>query len=67
MKKKAKQTLRDKTGAELRKLVVKEKGAYQETQLVLSEQKDKNVLKKKRHAIARMLTFLHEKELEGLK
>lgn len=64
MKRKQKQTLRDKSIAELRKLIAKEKGSLEQDVLKFAEAKDKNGLKKKRQAIARMLTYIHEKELE---
>jgi ribosomal protein L29 len=65
MKKKQKQTLKDKTVAELTKMVEKEKESLKKAYLKFDEEKDKNSFKKKRHDIARMLTLMHEKEKKG--
>lgn len=62
MKKKQKQSLKDKTAAELTRLLSKEREELTEALLKQAEQKDKNKTRRLRGNIARMVTFLHEKE-----
>ena len=63
MKKKQKQQLKDKSAAELTRLVAIEREELTRIVLKQDEQKDKNKARTLRSNIARMLTFLHAKTL----
>jgi ribosomal protein L29 len=65
MKSKQKKALQEKSVAELQKLIGREKEAISKAALKFDEGKDKNILKKKRHDIARMMTYIREKEMKG--
>lgn len=65
MKKKQKQQIREKTVAELHKLIAKERETVVKTQLKFDEEKNKNVLRTKKRDIARMMTFIREQEMKG--
>ena len=65
MKKKQKQTVKEKNSAELQKLVGKERETLVKMQLKFDEEKNKNLIKTKKRDIARMLTYIREQEMKG--
>lgn len=65
MKKKQKQTIKEKSVAELEKLIGKERDALTNLGLKFDEEKNKNIIRSKKRDIARMMTFIREKELKG--
>ncbi len=65
MKRKQKQTVKDKNISELNALIQKEKDTIKKDVLKFADIKDKNSIKKKRRNIARMLTYIAEKAVTG--
>jgi ribosomal protein L29 len=65
MKKKQKQTIKEKTVAELHKMIGKEREIIVKSQLKFDEEKNKNILRTKKRDIARMLTYIKQQEMKG--